>query len=93
MEKQNARNTTPETIHVRISRATQAVWEGEARSVSSENSTGPFDILPMHANFISLVGKKPIKVTKEDGTVDTYTFNKSVIYVNKGVVTIYADIG
>ncbi len=30
-------------------------FEGEAQAVSSFNDKGPFDVLPMHTNFISLV--------------------------------------
>lgn len=31
------------------------VFEGEADSLSSINERGPFDVLPMHANFLSLI--------------------------------------
>ena len=31
------------------------LFEGKAEAVSSFNEKGPFDILPLHANFISLI--------------------------------------
>lgn len=31
------------------------LFDGECKSLSSQNSTGPFDILPEHENFISLI--------------------------------------
>lgn len=81
-----------ETIHVRISKATETVWEGEAHSLSSVNSAGPFDILPMHANFISLVTDKPIRIVEKSGHEFEYACKQAVVYVTNNVAKIYADI-
>ena len=48
------------TLSVKIISPTQTIFDGEAFSISSINSLGKFDILPMHANFITLVQKQPI---------------------------------
>lgn len=55
-------------LNVKILSPTQTIFEGEAYSVSSTNSAGKFDILPFHANFITLVQKQPIflRVKKKD---------------------------
>jgi len=74
-----------------MTQATQTLWEGEARSVSSSNAEGPFDILPMHANYITLINDDPIVVIEEDGAKKTYNFRHSVIYVHDNNVKIYAD--
>ena len=79
-------------MHVRISNVADTVWEGDAFSVSSENSAGPFDILPMHSNFITLVKNKPITITHVDGTKERYTFKQSVIFVHDNNVKIFAEI-
>lgn len=47
-------------LKVKILSPTQTIFDGEAVSVSSVNTDGKFDILPFHANFITLVQKKPI---------------------------------
>lgn len=47
-------------LKVKILSPTQTIYEGEALSVSSTNSTGKFDILPYHANFITLIQKNPV---------------------------------
>lgn len=47
-------------LNVKIMSPTQTIFEGQAFSVSSKNSTGAFDILPFHANFITMVQKTPI---------------------------------
>jgi F0F1-type ATP synthase epsilon subunit len=78
-------------LDVRISKATNVVWEGKAQSVSSKNAQGAFDILPMHANFVTLIRNEPI-VVHHDDVEDTYTFKESVIYVQNNSVKVYADI-
>ena len=80
------------SLHVRISHAKGVVWEGEARSVSSENSDGPFDILPMHANFITLIRSKPISIVDAEGKEKRFTYDNAVIHVQDNKVNIYTKI-
>lgn len=47
-------------LRVKILSPTQTIFDGQALSISSINSTGKFDILPYHANFITLVQKSPV---------------------------------
>jgi F0F1-type ATP synthase epsilon subunit len=80
------------TLSVRISKATKIVWEGSAASITSENASGPFDILPMHANFLTLVKKHPISVKKSDGTEQKIETEQAVIVVEDNKVKIYLNI-
>jgi F0F1-type ATP synthase epsilon subunit len=77
-------------IHVRINSPAKVIWEGDADSVSSENSQGPFDILPMHTNFVSFVENKPIIVKINDKS-ESYKFERSVIYARENKVNIYTN--
>ena len=80
------------TLNVRISKATKVVWEGDATAVSSKNADGPFDVLPMHANFLTLIREVPIVVHLKDGTKETYQFKQAVMYVTDDKVKIYTEI-
>ena len=80
-------------LHLRISVASKVIWEGEATSISSENSNGKFDILGMHSNFITLVQDHPILVIQKNGTKIEYVFKESVILVTDNIVKIFANIG
>ncbi|MDB5238001.1 MAG: atpC [Candidatus Kaiserbacteria bacterium] len=80
------------TLHVQVLSPKGIVWEGEAQSVSSVNSQGPFDLLPQHAHFISLVEKKPIVVVDVSGKESTLSYDTAVVRLFDDVVTIYADI-
>ncbi len=79
-------------LNVRINSPEKIIWEGQALSVSSENSEGPFDILPKHANFITAIEEKPIKIKTPDKKKIEYTFPRSVLYMHDDLVSIYTQI-
>ena len=80
-----------DTLTVRINSPDKLLWEGEAEYVSSKNSHGPFDILPMHANFISVVENEAIHIKTKEKVLD-YSFGYSVIYAHKNKVYIYTNM-
>src|ERR1051325_2061123 len=49
-------------LHVKVQTPEKVLWEGEADAVTSRNSAGVFDILPEHANFISMLEAVPIEI-------------------------------
>ncbi len=80
-----------ETFIVKINSPSELIWEGTAVSVSSKNSVGPFDILPEHANFITMIQNELITV-RTPNKERTFTYKYAVLSVYSGNVTIYADI-
>ena len=78
-------------LKVRLSSPEKVIWEGQAKSVSSVNSEGPFDILPLHANFITIVDNKPIQIQTVDKLLE-YSFSHSLIYAKNNSVLIYSNI-
>ena len=47
-------------LHVRIISPQELILDTQADSVSSKNASGAFDILPEHANFITMIENSPI---------------------------------
>lgn len=78
-------------LFISISSPEKIVWEGEADALSSENTKGTFDVLPGHANFITMVEKRPIVVHRVDGDKE-FTFPTAILYVRSNNVTVYTDI-
>lgn len=78
-------------LTVSVKGAEKILWEGTADSVSSANSQGPFDILPLHSNFISVIENKPIviRIAKEK---KEYNFQFSVIYAHSNKVQIFTNL-
>lgn len=78
-------------LHVRIQNDEQGIeWEGEAHSVSSENSQGQFDILPEHAYFVTIIKKKEIVITGGDGIEKKILPTLAVLSVKENNVNIYS---
>ena len=59
-------------------------YDGDAFSVSAENATGPFDILPKHHNFISLL--LPCELT-----IRTVSKGEQKIRISGGIMHVKAD--
>jgi F0F1-type ATP synthase epsilon subunit len=78
-------------LHVRISSPEQTIWEGDAESVTSENVNGPFDVLPFHTNFVSIMENQEIKI-KTPNEVKTFKYAISVLYTHSNQVHIYTNI-
>src|SRR5438309_10089956 len=55
LNKANQGNKGKLSIKVRVYSPFHDYYDGLAYSLSAENQTGPFDILPKHHNFISLL--------------------------------------
>lgn len=88
------------TIHVRILSPQQLILDTDAYSISSQNAVGPFDILPYHANFITVVENQPIFVRPARPAGGhtlgnkplTFKFPVAVISVSENRVNIYTYI-
>lgn len=72
------------SMHVKVYSPFKDYYDGEAFSISAENATGPFDILPKHHNFISLL--QPCDVT-----IRTTGHDERVIRISGGLMHVKAD--
>ena len=59
-------------------------YEGPAESVSATNQVGPFDVLPGHANFFSVLEPGEI-------IIDTGAKEPVVFIANAGIITARDD--
>jgi len=81
------------TLHVRIISPQQLILDTEANSVSSKNPRGNFDILPQHANFITIVDNAPITIRPAGGQKSLiFKFPLAIILTRENKVDIYTYI-
>ncbi len=80
-----------EVLFVRILALGEVIWEGEANSLSAENMEGSFDILPQHANFISILTDAPI-VVRTDDEEKSFSFKRALLYANKKKIKVYVGV-
>jgi F0F1-type ATP synthase epsilon subunit len=79
------------SLNVKIYSPYKVYFDGEAKSVSAENDTGPFDILPKHHNFMTLLNPGEVTVRKDDGELK-YRIARGVMHVRKNKATIFLDV-
>ncbi|MCR4306041.1 MAG: hypothetical protein NUV73_03080 [Candidatus Daviesbacteria bacterium] len=80
------------TLHLRIISPQQLLLDAEVESLSSKNLQGAFDILPQHANFITLVEDAPIVVRVTGQKPQTFKFPLAIIMATENKVNIYTYI-
>lgn len=80
------------TLHVRIISPQQLILDTQAEAVSSKNLSGPFDILPQHANFITMIENSPIVVRIANQKPTIFKFPLAIVLVTANKVDIYTYI-
>lgn len=79
------------TLHVEFRDQHGLVFSGDVTSLSSQNSQGPFDILPSHAHFISLI-REQVKVTLPQGTQKEFQIQQGVLRCFDNKVEIFTGL-
>lgn len=78
-------------LRVNIRSRNKTFYNGPAYSVTSINEIGNFDVLPQHANFVTLV-MKSIVVDKGLNTEIEIPIDKGVLYVQNDAVDGYIGV-
>ena len=86
--KQAAANAT---MHVKVYAPFKVYFDGEAHSVSAVNETGPFDILPRHHNFMTLLSPCVIVVRGMHGD-EQITIQRGIMHVKADQVIVFLDV-
>lgn len=78
-----AKDSRP-TLRLRVQAPFKTYYDGNVYSLSAKNATGPFDILPHHHNFISILEAGQLDI---DGT----TAGRQKIIITGGLMHVKAD--
>ena len=78
-------------IKVKIRDSLNVLFEGDVERISSFNEVGPFDVYPMHANFISIIRKK-LALYQKRVKVKELDIEQAVMKVKKDAVHIFLGI-
>mgnify|MGYP003577262841 CR=1 FL=1 len=78
-------------INIKILTTEKTLFEGQVDRISSFNEVGAFYVYPMHANFISILGKELTLYYKKE-KVKQLQFEQAVMKVKKDIVYIFLGI-
>lgn len=79
-------------LHVLVQDHDNVLFKDWAQSVSSVNELGPFDVLPLHSNFISLI-QKNVSIHKIDGNHKQIVIEYALMRVYENTVMIFLGLG
>lgn len=80
-------------LQVKIQTPKEILFHGQAKAISSKNSKGNFDILPGHANFITITTpSSPIIVYIDIKKKLTFSPQVAVFYCTNNKVNVYTDM-
>lgn len=78
-------------MHVKVYSPYKVYFDQSAFSISGVNATGPFDILPHHHNFITLLQACDLKLRTETGDPKVKIAG-GVMHVKADQVTVFLDV-
>lgn len=81
-----------EVVTLKIYSPFKVYFDGDAKTVSAESATGPFDILPRHHNFITLLQPCDVRVILPNDEVESFTIQGGVMHVRANKVIIFLDV-
>ena len=80
------------SMEIKVASPFITYFTGQAFSISAANATGPFDILPRHHNFISLLVPCTLVVRTTAGDEQKIDIGGGLIHVKADRVTVFLDI-
>lgn len=79
-------------MSVKVYAPFQVYFEGEAKSVSAVNGTGPFDVLPRHHNFLCMLVPCDLTIQPVEGDKKTIKINRALMHVKANRVVVFVDV-
>ena len=79
------------SMHVKVHSPFKSYYEGVAFSISGENATGPFDILPRHHSFITLLNPCELIIRSPKGD-QKIQIAGGLMHVKADKVIVFLDV-
>ncbi|MEK7603301.1 MAG: hypothetical protein AAB459_03605 [Patescibacteria group bacterium] len=78
-------------MHVKVYAPFKTYYDDDAFSISAVNDTGPFDILPKHHNFMTLLSAGDVVVRNDSGE-ERVTIGQGIMHVKADEVIVFLDV-
>lgn len=79
------------SMNVKVYAPFKVYFDGPAESITAVNLTGPFDILPQHHNFMTLLSEGDVIVRHERGE-EKIPIQRGVMHVKADEVIVFLDV-
>jgi len=89
IEKRSEKSTQ---MHVKVYSPFKVYYDDKAKSISAINGTGPFDILPGHRNFMTLVNACELVIVTVNDQEEKIKISRAVMHVKADEVRVFLDV-
>lgn len=79
------------SMKIKVYSPFKSYYDGVGKSISAINDTGPFDVLPGHHKFLTLLNRCEVNIQSDDGE-ENIKIDKGIMYVKKDKVTVFLDV-
>lgn len=80
------------SMHIKIHSPFRDYYDGQAFSLSAENATGPFDVLPHHHNFISLLSPCEVVIRTVEQGDQRIRISSGLLHVKSDRAIVFLDV-
>ncbi len=91
IDDKEAQSSGTSEMKVKVYSPYKVYFEGPAVSMSAESLTGPFDILPKHHNFITLLSPCDL-VVRTSNNEEKFRIDGGVMHVKADDVVVFLDV-
>lgn len=78
-------------MRIKVYSPYQVYFDDQATSISAKNDTGPFDILPRHHKFLTLLNPCELVIAADKGE-EKIKISRGIMYVKEDRVTVFLDV-
>lgn len=79
-------------MRIKVYAPFKTYFDDDALSVSAVNDTGPFDILPRHHNFMTLLNQCDVIIRTTNNDEQRIPINRGVMHVKADKVDVFLDV-
>lgn len=80
------------TMHAKVYAPFNVYFDGQAASISASNELGPFDVLPQHRSFITLLKSGDLTLRLPGKKEFKMTIARGVMHVKSDEVRVFLDV-
>lgn len=89
--KKELKQPDPGKMWIKVYSPYQFYFDEQAASISAINDTGPFDILPKHHKFLTLLNPCELVIAADKGE-EKIKISRGIMYVKEDRVTVFLDV-
>jgi len=91
-DDKNSQEADLSELQVKVYAPFKTYFQGVAQSLSAANHTGPFDVLPGHHKFLTILSPCDIIIRQENQDEVKIPIKEGVLFTQQNKVSVFLDV-